>query len=273
MNILKDKKVKIGLIIFLVILFVVLIIGGISKNRSKEEPAPEEPTNIIINDDVKKQLTKYVTELSTGPYCDFQSTIEFTNDCLFRNSKTQRSNLTETYRLSSLILAIGESKENNIMVGNITIDGKAMYNPSYVNLVEVEKEYSLLYGKNEKFNPESVNAITKYNIKYDKSKEKFFYQELETTAFMKTYVEAFESTPTTVTVHVRAGYITYELYKYHLYNTKDKNKEIVSVTNREYKEKGIINEENAFELPEYKFTFIKEEETNNLIFTGVELLA
>ena len=38
-----------------------------------------------------------------------------------------------------------------------------------------------------------INTITKENIKYDANKEKFLYQEPETTAFVKTYIEDYDS--------------------------------------------------------------------------------
>ena len=273
-GILQNKKVIITIVVVLLVFFIIIMAGYITKNKDKNKGNENpDPTNIVVTDKIKSQLKGYIDELSTGNYCELASTAPFTNDCIYRNSKTARANLTVTYRLSSLILAMGSRDENNIMVGNITIDGKAMYNPLYVNLVDVEKEYKLLYGKDETFKPDTVNSINSYTIKYDSKKEKFFYLEPETTAFVKTYIELYESTPTEVIVHVRVGYVTYDMFKYHLFTNKDKSKEISTITTREYKEKGIITEDNFSELPEYVLKFSPEEETGNLLFISAELVA
>jgi len=273
-GILQNKKVIITVVVVLLVFFIIIMAGYITKNKDKNKGNENpEPTNIVVTDKIKSQWKVYIDELSTGNYCELASTVSFTNDCIYRNNKTARANLTVTYRLSSLILAMGSRDENNIMVGNITIDGKSMYNPHYVNLVDVEKEYKLLYGKDETFKPDTVNSINSYTIKYDSKKEKFFYLEPEPTAFVKTYIELYESTPTEVIVHVRVGYVTYEMFKYHLFTNKDKSKEISTLTTREYKEKGIITEDNFSELPEYVLKFSPEEETGNLLFISAELVA
>ena len=269
----EDTKVRITLISILVALFVIVMMVSIQRNKKKEEQKPTEPTNIVINDDVKAQLKDYINELSSGYYCEFPTNKEYTNDCIYRNNKTVRANLTVTYRVYSLIMAIGSKSSNNIMVGNIVVDGKSMNNPHYVNLIDVEKEYKKLYGENETFEPNTINEINTHVIKYDSSKEKYFYQEPETTAFIKTYIESYESTPEEVSVQVRVGYITYEMYRYHLYNDKNKSREITTLTTREYRENGIINDTNYIELAKYRAIFMKEENSDNLIFKSIELVS
>ena len=274
LDLLSDKKFKMGLIGVLVVLFVLIMVVSIAKNKAKNtEEEPPAPTEIVIDDSLKKKVNTYINELSTGPYCEIPTNQEYANDCIYRNNSTLKENLTVTYRINSLVLAIGNTKENNIMVGNIVANGKSFYNPHYVDLDEVKKEYELLYGKEDAFEPETVNNITNYNIRYDEQKKKFFYQPADKTEFVNTYIEKYESTTDTVTVYVRVGYISYEFYKYHLYASKDKSRELVALTNREYKESGIINDTNAFELPEYKVIFTKEQDSDNLVFTSVTLVS
>ncbi len=268
----KKKIIIIASIVVVLILALILAIA-IKRAQNKGPEEPPTPTNIKLDDETKKKMSNFIGDLSTGSYCELSSTKEFTNDCIYRNPKTVRANLTETYRVYSLILAIGTRKENNIMVGNIIVEGKSMNNPYYVNLIDVEKEYKLLYGSEESFDPNIINTITKENIKYDANKEKFLYQEPEATAFVKTYIEDYDSTPEEAYVYVRVGYITYEMYKYHLFNNRNKTKEIASLTTREYKEGKIINESNYTELQKYKVTFMKEENTDNLVFKSIELVS
>ena len=274
LDLLSDKKVKLTIIAILVALFVIIMVVSIMKNRSKnKEEEPPAPTQIVVDDSLKKKLSNYVDELSTGPYCEIPTNQEFSNDCIYRNNNTLKENLTVTYRINSLVLAIGNKKENNIMVGNITANGKSFYNPHYVDLEEVKKEYEQLYGTTDTFAPETVNNINNFNIRFDADKNKFFYQPGDNNNFVITYIEKYESTTEDVTVYVRVGYISYEFYKYHLYNNKAKEREIVSLTTREYKEGNIINDANYQELTEFKIKFTKEQDSDNLLFTSVELVS
>ena len=273
LDLLSDKKVKLTLIGVLVVLFILIMAVSIARNKNKDkEEEPPAPTQIVVDDNMKNKLKNYIAELSTGPYCEIPTNQEFANDCVYRNNSTLKENLTVTYRINSLVLAIGNTKENNIMVGNITANGKSFSNPHYVDLEEVEKEYKLLYGKEDTFSPETVNNISVYNIRYDEEKKKFFYQIPDTPNFVDIYIEKYESTTEDVTVYVRAGYISYEFYKYHLYNNKGKEREIVAQTTREYKEGNIINDANYQELPQYKIKFTKEADSDNVVFTSVELV-
>ena len=268
----EDKKIRITFIFILIALFTIIMVVSIQKNKIKTPADSETPTNIVINEEIKTKLNKFVNYLSTGTYCELQAAKEFANDCIYRNNKTTRANLSETYRLYSLIMAIGESKENNMMVGNIVVEGVQIYNPYYVNLAEVEKEYKLLYGEKETFEPTIINNINKHVIKYDSSREKYLYQKSELESFVKTYIESYESTTNEVSVNVRVGYITYEFYKYHLYNDSSKTREISTKTTREYKESSIIDDTNYTELPKYKITFMQEEDSENIVFKSIELV-
>ena len=267
------KRTIITISIIVVLLFILAIMIAIKVVQNKNSADTSLSSNIKIDNALKQKLSRFVDELSTGTYCEFSVNKEFANDCLYRNPKTMRGNLTKDYRVYSLVLAIGYSDENNIMVGNLVIDGKVLNNPNYVNLSDVKKEYKLLYGDKEEFDPNIINNISKESIIYDESKEKFFYQEQEPTAFIKTHIEDYDSTPEEVNVYLRVGYITYENYKYHLYNDKNKTKELASLTSREYKEGSIINDKNYTELPKFKATFMIEDDSDNLVFKSIELVS
>ena len=272
LELLSNKKIKYSIIGVLVLLFLIIMVGTISKNKSSQEQKPEEPEIIEVNDDLKNDITKEINELSYGYYCSVPSELDFANDCLYRNNTTLKENLNAEYRLSSIILSIGAAKGNNVLVGSIVVDNKAFTNPNYVDLKDVKEEYIKIYGQKDAFNPEMVNNITKYDIKYDSKREKFVYTLPEIDHFATFYLEKINTTTTEVTAYVRVGFIEYKFYRYNLYTERDLKTQIAKYNSVEYKKGKIINEDNFKQFKQYRYTFVKEEETNNLIFKQIDLI-
>ena len=272
LELLSNKKIKYSLIGVLVLLFLIIMVGTISKNKSSQEQKPEEPEIIEVNDELKNNITKKITELSYGYYCPVPSELDFSNDCLYRNNTTLKENLNAEYRLSSIILSIGAAKGNNVLVGSIVVDNKAFTNPNYVDLKDVKEEYIKIYGQKDAFTPEIVNNITKYDIKYDSKREKFVYTLPEIDHFATFYLEKINTTTTEVTAYVRVGFIEYKFYRYNLYTERDLKTQIAKYNSVEYKKGNLINEDNFKQFKQYRYTFVKEEETNNLIFKQIDLI-
>jgi len=272
LELLSNKKIKYSIIGVLVLLFLIIMVGTIYKNKSSQEQKPEEPEIIEVNDDLKNDITKKINELSYGYYCSVPSELDFANDCLYRNNTTLKENLNAEYRLSSIILSIGAAKGNNVLVGSIVVDNKAFTNPNYVDLKDVKEEYIKIYGQKDAFNPEMVNNITKYDIKYDSKREKFVYTLPEIDHFATFYLEKINTTTTEVTAYVRVGFIEYKFYRYNLYTERDLKTQIAKYNSVEYKKGNIINEDNFKQFKQYRYTFVKEEETNNLIFKQIDLI-
>ncbi len=272
LEILSNKKVKFTVIGVLLFFFIIIMVGTISKNKTKqEENKPEEPKIIEVNEELKNTINKKIMELSYGYYCSIPASVEFSNDCLYRNTSTLKENLNAEYRLSSLITAIGASKDKNVLVGSIVVDNKSFTNPHYVDLKDVKEEYPKLYGK-DNFSPEMVNNITKYDIKYDSKREKFVYTIPEETLISTYYLEKLNTTTEEVDAYVRVGYIEYKYYRYNLYSDRELKTEIAKLNSMEYKKGNLINENNVNFFKQYKYTFIKDKETNELLFKQVDLI-
>jgi len=272
LELLSNKKIKYTLIGVLVLLFVIIMVGTISKNKSQQEETKEEEPKIIeVTEELKNNINKKINELSHGYYCSIPSTIEFSNDCLYRNNTTLKDNLNAEYRLSSLITAIGSASDKNVLVGSITVDNKTFTNPHYVDLEDVKNEFPKLYGK-DIFNPEMVNNITKYDIKYDSKREKFIYTIPEENKIAIYYLEKLNTTTTEVDAYVRVGYIEYKYYRYNLYNDRDLKTEVAKYNSVEYKKGNLINENNFNSFKQYKYTFVKDNDTNELLFKQVNLI-
>jgi len=273
LELLSDTKVKITVIAVLVGLFAIMMIGAIAKNRmnNQEEPKEEVTKEVELTEDLKKTIAKYINDLSTGNYCEIAAQLPYANDCIYRQDSTTVTNLSDVYRTYSLVKAIGARSENNIMVGTIVTEGKAFYNPHFVDLDVAAKEYTNLYGKEATFTPELVNNLTDINIRYDASRKKFFYLDQQDNEFVINYIDHYETKESELDVYVRVGYMSYLAYKYKLYTGKDKLNLQGDFNSREYKEGNLINESNASTFKEYKFVFTKEEGSNNLVFKQVSL--
>lgn len=271
----KDNKNKkstiiltiIGLVIVLIIALVIVI-----QNKLKEADAnePQQPQEIVLNDELKEKLANHIYELSYGSYCDIPTSHEYSGDCIYRNDVTKLENLSVTGRVYSLVLAKGSKKDNNKMVGTIIVNGHSFTNPNYVNYDEVEKEYHEIYGKNEKFYKDTINNIS-YDIKYDEDRAKYFYIDNPNNEFVRTYVEAYEKSDNEVFVYVRIGYVTTKDFsKYIVYRDRNQTGEITTLTKKELEEYSVVNSSNYQKFYQYKFYFLREAETNNLIFRMVE---
>jgi len=273
LELLSDTKVKITVIAVLVGLFAIMMIGAIAKNRmnNQEEQKEEVTKEVELTEDLKKTIAKYINDLSTGNYCEIAAQLPYANDCIYRQDSTTVTNLSDVYRTYSLVKAIGARSENNIMVGTIVTEGKAFYNPHFVDLDVAAKEYTNLYGKEATFTPELVNNLTDINIRYDASRKKFFYLDQQDNEFVINYIDHYETKESELDVYVRVGYMSYLAYKYKLYTGKDKLNLQGDFNSREYKEGNLINESNASTFKEYKFVFTKEEGSNNLVFKQVSL--
>ena len=271
-NILSNKKAKLGIIIGVVLLCILIIAIAVVRARNKNKDNPEQPvsTEIVLNDELKEKLSRYVYELSYGNYCDVPTNYVYDNDCLYRNNLTRKENVSISSRLNSLVLSMGSLLENNRMVGTFVVKGASLTNPYFVNLDDVEKEYHLIYGKDEQFFQDTINDINS-SVKYDEKREKYFYTEKSSNNFVRTYIESFDKTENEVYVYVRVGYVTTEnTYKYLVFADRNRTNQVAEMTRKELQEFNTVNASNYEKFGQYKFTFTREAETNNLVFSQVE---
>ena len=282
LDLLKDKQIKRLLIIILVILIVVIIVAVMAKSSKKEEPAPApEPTNIEITDKIKKDVTTKIHELKYMDFCEINPTITNTYryDCLYRNDRVLASELSDKYRLYTLVLGrdttLGE--RNNYIVGTIRVGSFVFNNAQYFKTDEIKKEFLNIYGENANFNPASINEITSFPwIKYDPESERIYYQttgqEVKKYANeVAEYISKIDSDLVNVYVYVNVGFVNTKDYKsMDIYVDRDRTKLGISVERKEYNRETVINKDNFGTFKQYKYTFEKEESTNNLIFKQVE---
>ena len=124
--------------------------------------------------------------------------------------------------------------------------------------------------RTESFFAETINNISR-DIKYDKDRKKYFYIDEKTNNFVRTYIEKFEKNNNEVYVYVRVGFVsTEDNYKYLVYRDRDKKNEITTLTRSQIKEYNVVNSSNYTKFNQYKFMFLQEADTNNLIFTRAE---
>ena len=270
-DILSGKKgviiLAVVVVVLLIIMFAIIIKGKLKDAEQEEIPVQQE---IVLNEELENKLERYIRELSYGVYCDIPTAKPYDGDCLYRNDVTRRENISITNRIYSLVLALGTVKDNNKMVGTIIVNGHSFTNPDYISVDEVEKEYHRLYGKNESFFAETINNISR-DIKYDKDRKKYFYIDEKTNNFVRTYIEKFEKNNNEVYVYVRVGFVsTEDNYKYLVYRDRDKKNEITTLTRSQIKEYNVVNSSNYTKFNQYKFMFLQEADTNNLIFTRAE---
>lgn len=203
------------------------------------------------------------------------------NDCLYRKDLTLASDLSEEYRIYSLTLAIDELMEdkNNFIVGKIVVDNFQFTNTQYLEHDKLEQEYHELYGQNESVNIEAVNSLNKFPyVKYDATRKKIFYQttgnkkETSTSEVIE-YLNRLESDQNNVYAYISIAYTsTSTPNTLGVYTDKEKTNLYHNISISDYKKDEIIDENNYQLFKEYKFTFTKEEDTENLIFKQVELV-
>ena len=279
LEILSDKKIKLYLIIGLVLLFVIILIFSLSKKDSKE-PQPTEEDYIEASEKLQAELFKKVKELRYGDYCEIKTTNNiFNEDCLYRKERTTSKDLSEAYRIYTLVLTLDDSNNNGI-VGNIVVDGYTFpAGTRFVNLEDFDKAYYSLYGRTTTYDPLSANNINVYpRMKYDTKRQKFYYQtegNEEEPRLDKTleYLENIESDNHRVYLYVNVAFVSYEEDNIiRVYEDRSKKRVVETLTKDTYTDEKAINDINHYSFKEYKYTFYKETESNNLIFEQVELI-
>jgi hypothetical protein len=282
LDLLKDKTIKRLIIAILVILIVVIVVAVMAKSGKKEEPAPApEPTNIEITDKIKEEITNKIHELKYMDFCEINPTMTNTYryDCLYRNDKVLASELSDKYRLYTLVLGrnttLGE--RNNYIVGTIRVGSFVFNNAQYFKIDEIKEEYLSIYGANANFNPTSINEITSFPwIKYDEESNRIYYQttgqEVKRYANeIAEYISKIDSDLTNVYVYVNIGYVNTKDYKnMDVYIDRDRTKLGISIERQDYSRDTVINKDNYGTFKKYKYTFEREEETDNFVFKQVE---
>lgn len=281
-ELLNDKKKKMLIIAVLVIIFIIIMALSMMKNKN-EEPIPEntQPEKIEITSEIEEELTKKIKELKNAYYCDIQTTTEkYRNDCIYRKEKTTVEELSEEYRIYSLVLAMNNAmeKKTNYIVGNIIVDNFKFNNTQFIDYEVLKQEYLSIYGENSTFNPLMVNDMNIFPyMKYDESRKKMLYQTTGGTTSENTknelidYINDFESDETNVYVYVSIAYVvplnstTYEVYK-----DKERTSLVKKITSESWNEGNIITTKDFSIYQEFKFTFAKEETTGSLLFKQVE---
>ena len=282
LDLLKDKTIKRLLIAILVIIIVIIIVAIMAKAGKKEEPEPApEPTQIEITDKIKEEVTTKIHELKYMDFCEINPTIANTYryDCLYRNDRVLASELSDKYRLYTLVLGkntiLGE--RNNYIVGTIRTGNFVFDNAQYFKVDEIKDEYLSIYGENSNFNPAVLNEINAFPyIKYDEATNRIYYQttgqEVKKYANeIAEYISKIDSDLVNVYVYVNVGYVNTKDYKnMDVYVDRERTKLGISIERKEYSRDTVINKDNYGTFKKYKYTFEREESTNKFIFNQVE---
>ncbi len=282
LELLQDKKIKYGLIGALILIFIIVMVISMSGNKEEKPIEPTGPQNIEINEELKKDITKKIALLKYNQYCDIPvAGDKFAYDCLYRKQKTTASELNDIYRIYTLTLSMDEQMEekNNYIVGRIIVDNLVFEHTQTFTLEELHNEYNKLYGKVDYLTPKVVNAISAFPyVKYDETRKKIFYQTKgveveENTNHIVEYINKFESDENNIYVYLNVAFLSERAFQeYGIYTDRTKQVEIGTKEFKGYNKNEVINDTNNEQLPTYKYTFTKEENTGNLIFTQVELV-
>ena len=279
LDLLSDKKIRMYLIIGLVAIFIIIIIATMSKGSDKEQEEPK-PDYIETSEKLQEELFKKVQELRYGDYCEIKTTNNiFNNDCLYRKERTVSKDLSEAYRIYTLVLTLDDSNTNAI-VGNIVVDNYSFpAGTKFIDLDRFTEAYNSLYGRTTSFNPLGANKLNVFPyMKYDTNRKKFYYQteggEKEPRQDKAVeYLENIESDNHRVYLYVNVAFVSYEegdIIK--VYEDRSKQRVVETLTKSTYSDEKAINDTNHALFKEYKYTFYQENESNNLIFEQVELI-
>jgi len=285
-DILSSKKIRIGIFIAFLIIFIIVIFSLMNNNSTEEEQPQEEnptPEKINITTELEEEMTKKIKELQNNYYCDiFSDATAYKNDCMYRKELIKRSDLSEEYRIYSLVLAMNDALEekNNYIVGNIIVDNFNFTNTQFINYSELEKEYNSLYGDAGDIKVSVVNEMQVFPyIKYDESRKKIYYQTTggtpnnPTTNQVVNYISNIESDSNNVYVFVSIAYLSQNTDKtYNVYTDRERANLVKSITEDNLKNDQVITTTDFEKFPEYKYTFTKDESNWELAFNQVELV-
>ena len=279
LEILSNKKLRMLIIAILVIVFVIVMVVSVLKNK-EPEPVEQPPQNIDITEDVKNELNRKISEMSYFDYCEIATVRKYNYDCLYRKDNTYPEDLSETYRIYTMILGMDKYvSDSNRLVGEIWVENQKFENAHFINYSDFEKEYKSLYGKDATVTPSQINLLNRFPyVKYDESKTKFIYQKTGVTPErsyddLATYIEKYDSDTENVYVYVRVGYIVQNKDStMGIYYDRAATKLNSFIPINRYKVESIIDPTNYTRFTSYKFTFAKEEETNHLTFKSINIV-
>ena len=136
-------------IVLLLVLVLIMLLGG-SKEKEQKPTTPPAPTKIEITNELMEELNRKVKLLKYNNYCEIGNNINyFMYDCLYRQELTTVDDLSETYRLYTLVLAKDKNMESkiNYVVGNIVVDNYKFRYTQQFTIDEFNEEYESLLTK------------------------------------------------------------------------------------------------------------------------------
>lgn len=283
----ENKKTKINpkliiliCIILLLILVIIMLVSG-SKEEKKQTPTTPASTKIELTNDLMAELSRKVKLLKYNNYCEINNNINyFMYDCLYRQEITTIDDLSDTYRLYTLVLAKDKNMESkiNYVVGNIVVDNYKFRYTQQFTIDEFNKEYESLYGDSSNLDYSLLNQVPNFPyVKYDSTRNKIFYQttgeNIEVSANeVLEYVSDYETDETSAFVYVSTAFVSPTGQgNFGVYADYNKTTLIDTEPSASYDKEKIITKDNYSKFNTYKYTFTKNE-SGNLVFKQVELV-
>ena len=130
-------------IVLLIILVLIMLLAG-NKEKEQQPTQPPAPTKIEITNELMNQLDRKINLLKYNNYCEIgNNTNYYMYDCLYRQELTTVDDLSETYRLYTLVLAKDKNMESkiNYVVGNIVVDNYKFRYTQQFSVEEFNEEY------------------------------------------------------------------------------------------------------------------------------------
>lgn len=279
---LTNKIIIITIIIFLVIILILLLSSLTSNNEKTNEPPVENNPKIELTEELKSNLDRKVQLMKYKDYCEIKSnSIIYSNGCLYQQEITTIEELSETYKLYTLILSLDNIMETkiNYVVGDIKVEDITFRYTQQFSTKEISTEYEKLYGSSKDISYSSLNTITTFPyVRYDSSKEKIFYQTTGETTIDNSnevieFISDYEVDEKNAYIYVSTAFISPTgKGDFGVYADYNKTTLIDTEPSRSYNKEKTITEKNYQQFNTYKYTFTKDESTNNLIFKQVELV-
>lgn len=269
------------IIVVLVIIVTIVFISSLKREETSIPPTEQTPTKIEITDELMLELNRKVKLLKYNNYCEIGTNENyFMYDCLYRQEITTIDDLSETYRLYTLVLSLDKNMESkiNYVVGNIVVDNYKFRYTQQFTIDEFNQEYENLYGDSSSLTYSLLNQVPNFPyVKYDSTRNKIFYQttgeNIEVSANeVIEYVSDYETDETNVYVYVSTAFIAPTGQgNFGVYADYNKTTLIDTEPSASYNKETIITKENYNKFNTYKYTFTKNE-SGALIFKQVELV-
>ena len=271
-----NKKFKILVVIFGILTIIVGLF--LYFNKSKENKKDETDIQDTVDSNIKAEINNKLESLLIDRFCfiDSESEEKYEENCIFTKKETDLKNLSEAFRIYSIVLANLDNstkieiKEDEIIEADDPriIGTEQLMATNYISKETIQKQYENLYGKT--FNATEVNLIELLPlIHYNEVEEKFYISNIKSNIKIITKNLSYISDKDNLYVEVAAVFAIKTEKSYQLYSDLKFENATVNIEDNKILEYQIDTDNSDY--TKYKFTFVKNS-NNEYNFSKVEML-